>query len=83
MSSMVALDLETTGLDAQSDAIIEIGAVRFSGHRKEDEWSTLLNPRRPIPAFITQLTGITNQMVMHAPTPVSYTHLTLPTKRIV
>ncbi|MBN2258167.1 MAG: DEAD/DEAH box helicase family protein [Anaerolineaceae bacterium] len=68
MSSMVALDLETTGLDAQSDAIIEIGAVRFSGHRKEDEWSTLLNPRRPIPAFITQLTGITNQMVMHAPT---------------
>jgi ATP-dependent DNA helicase DinG len=68
MPSMVALDLETTGLDAQSDAIIEIGAVRFSGHRKESEWSTLVNPRRPIPAFITQLTGITNEMVMNAPT---------------
>jgi ATP-dependent DNA helicase DinG len=65
---MVALDLETTGLDASSDAIIEIGAVRFSGHRKEGEYSTLVNPRRPIPAFITQLTGITNDMVMRAPT---------------
>ncbi|MGA9397679.1 MAG: helicase C-terminal domain-containing protein [Anaerolineaceae bacterium] len=64
---MVALDLETTGLDPQTDAIIEIGAVRFSGRRKEGEWSTLVNPRRPIPAFITQLTGITNEMVMHAP----------------
>jgi ATP-dependent DNA helicase DinG len=68
MPSMVALDLETTGLDASSDAIIEIGAVRFSGHRKEGEWSTLVNPRRPIPAFVTQLTGITNDMVMRAPT---------------
>jgi ATP-dependent DNA helicase DinG len=65
---MVALDLETTGLDASSDAIIEIGAVRFSGHRKEGEYSTLVNPRRPIPAFVTQLTGITNEMVMRAPT---------------
>ena len=65
---MVALDLETTGLDSSSDAIIEIGAVRFSGHRKEGEYSTLVNPRRPIPAFITQLTGITNDMVMRAPT---------------
>ncbi len=68
MPNMVALDLETTGLDPQSDAIIEIGAVRFSGKRKEGEWSTLVNPRRPIPPFITQLTGITNEMVMHAPT---------------
>jgi ATP-dependent DNA helicase DinG len=67
MPNMVALDLETTGLDPQTDAIIEIGAVRFNGRRKEGEWSTLVNPRRPIPAFITQLTGITNEMVMHAP----------------
>ncbi len=65
---MVALDLETTGLDASADAIIEIGVVRFSSHRKEGEWSTLVNPRRPIPPFVSQLTGITNDMVMHAPT---------------
>jgi DNA polymerase III epsilon subunit-like protein len=49
MPSIVALDLETTGLDAHTDAIIEIGAVRFNGRRVEAEWSTLINPRRPIP----------------------------------
>jgi DNA polymerase-3 subunit epsilon/ATP-dependent DNA helicase DinG len=68
MASIVALDIETTGLDPQADAIIEIGAVRFSGKRVEEEWSTLLNPGRRIPPFITQLTGITDQMVLDAPT---------------
>ncbi len=65
---MVAIDIETTGLDPQADSIIEIGAVRFNGHRIEAEWSTLINPRRPIPAQITALTGITNEMVRNAPT---------------
>lgn len=67
MTSLVALDIETTGLDPQKDAIIEIGAVRFSGRRVEDEWSTLIHPGRPIPPYITQLTGITDQMVLQAP----------------
>jgi ATP-dependent DNA helicase DinG len=67
MPSIVALDIETTGLDPTSDAILEIGATRFNGHRVEAEWSTLVNPNRPIPAFITQLTGITNDMVRSAP----------------
>jgi len=67
MTSIVALDIETTGLDPQKDAIIEIGAVRFSGRRIEGEWSTLINPGRPIPPYITQLTGITDQMVLQAP----------------
>ena len=67
MSSIVALDIETTGLDPRGDAIIEIGAVRFSGARVEDEWTTLINPGRPIPGFITQLTGISNEMVRNAP----------------
>jgi len=67
MPSLVALDIETTGLDPQRDAIIEIGAVRFNGRRIEDEWFTLINPGRPISQFITQLTGITNEMVAHAP----------------
>lgn len=67
MPQIVALDIETTGLDARSDAIIEIGAVRFSGTRIEEEWTTLINPGRPIPGFITQLTGISNEMVRNAP----------------
>jgi ATP-dependent DNA helicase DinG len=67
MSSIVAIDIETTGLDDQTDAIIEIGAVRFNGHRVEGEWSTLVNPGRQIPSFITQLTGISNEMVRNAP----------------
>ncbi len=67
MDSIVALDLETTGLDPEKDAIIEIGAVRFRGHRVEGEWSTLVHPGRRIPPFITQLTGITDQMVLQSP----------------
>lgn len=68
MSSIVALDIETTGLDPQADAIIEIGAVRFNGKRVEGEWSTLINPGRRIPPFVVQLTGITDPMVSDAPT---------------
>ncbi len=67
MPSLVALDLETTGLDARKDAIIEIGAVRFNASRIEAEFSTLINPNRLIPPEITQLTGISNQMVIKAP----------------
>jgi ATP-dependent DNA helicase DinG len=70
MPELVALDIETTGLDPKREAIIEIGAVRFNGRRVEEEWHTLLNPGRAVPPFITQLTGITNQMVANAP-PIS------------
>ncbi|MEJ5314028.1 MULTISPECIES: helicase C-terminal domain-containing protein [Anaerolinea] len=68
MSMYVAIDIETTGLDPEKDCIIEIGAVRFSNRRVEEEWSTLVKPTKTIPAFITQLTGITNDMVRKAPT---------------
>ena len=67
MKSIVALDLETTGLDPQSDAIIEIGAVRFEGNRIEHEFTTLINPGRHIPEFITGLTHISDEMVRQAP----------------
>ncbi len=67
MPSIVAIDIETTGLDPYTDAITEIGAVRFNGARVESEWSTLVNPGRPIPPMITQLTNITNEMVRNAP----------------
>lgn len=68
MTSIVSLDLETTGLDPKTDAITEIGAVRFNSRRVEEEFSTLVNPLRSIPPFITKLTGITNAMVKNAPT---------------
>jgi ATP-dependent DNA helicase DinG len=64
---IVALDLETTGLDPRRDEIIEVGAVRFAGHRVIDTFSSLVNPGRPIPAFITQLTKITDEMVAGQP----------------
>lgn len=67
MRTLVALDLETTGLDPARDAVIEIGAVRFRGDRVEAEWSTLVNPGRPLPPFITQLTGISDPMLAQAP----------------
>ena len=67
MTSIVALDLETTGLDPQTDAILEIGARRFDGNRVEDEFTTLINPGRHIPEFITGLTGISDEMVRQAP----------------
>lgn len=70
MSSIVAIDIETTGLDPARDAITEIGAVRFNGKRVDEEWSALVNPGRSIPPEITQLTGITNEMVRTAP-PIS------------
>jgi DNA polymerase-3 subunit epsilon/ATP-dependent DNA helicase DinG len=67
MDLIVALDIETTGLDTKEDAIIEIGAVKFNSNRIEEEWTTLINPGRRIPPFITQLTEINDRMVVNAP----------------
>jgi ATP-dependent DNA helicase DinG len=63
----VALDLETTGLSPDRDAIIEIGAVKFRDDQVLDTWSSLVNPQRPIPYKIEQLTGITSKEVSRAP----------------
>lgn len=65
---LVAIDLETTGLDATQDAIIEVGIVRMRDGSITDEFSTLVNPGTPISEFITQLTGIRNEDVQAAPT---------------
>jgi len=65
--TFIALDLETTGLSPDSDAIIEIGAVKFRDGEPIDEFATLINPGRPIPYEITQLTGIRNEDVIGQP----------------
>jgi ATP-dependent DNA helicase DinG len=67
MTSIVSIDIESTGLDENRDAIIEIAAVKFNGRRVEDEFSTLINPGKHIPDFITGLTGIDDKMVRDAP----------------
>ena len=64
----VVFDLETTGLSPISDRITEIGAVKVSGGKLGDVFSTLVNPGRDIPQEITQITGITDEMVKGAPT---------------
>jgi DNA polymerase-3 subunit epsilon len=63
----VVVDIETTGSWSSGDRITEIGAVKIRNHRVVDEWHSLINPQRPIPAKIVTLTGITNQMVRDAP----------------
>jgi len=63
----IALDLETTGLDASRDAIIEVGAVKFLDGEPVDSFSTLVNPGRPIPYEITLITGITDRDVIGMP----------------
>ncbi len=63
----VALDLETTGARAGNSKITEVGAVRIERFREVRRFGTLVNPLRPIPPMITQITGITQQMVADAP----------------
>ena len=63
----VALDLETTGLSAERDAIIEIGAVKFQGRNELDTFQTFVNPGQRLTDFITQYTGITQADVDGAP----------------
>lgn len=63
----VALDLETTGLDADQEKIIQVGAVKFSGDRVLDRFETFVNPGRAIPDFIQRLTGIRPDQVSRAP----------------
>ena len=63
----VVFDIETTGFSAISDRIIEIGAVKVEHGVITDKFSTFVNPGRPIPFKITELTSITDEMVMDYP----------------
>ncbi len=65
--TFVAVDVETTGLSPQKDAIIEIGAVRFCDGAIVDTFATFVDPGRPIPIFIQQLTNISDRDVAGQP----------------
>ena len=65
--SYVVIDLETTGLDPRYDEIIEIAGIRFDNGVEAERFQTLVNPRREIDPFITELTGITDEMLEDAP----------------
>ncbi len=63
----VAIDLETTGLSLEDDRITEVGATRFDRAGRVETFHSLVNPGRPIPPEIQELTSITNADVANAP----------------
>lgn len=64
---VVAMDLETTGLNPETGSIIEIGAAKMEGDEVVAEFQTLVYPGGPIPPRVMSLTGITDADVRDAP----------------
>jgi len=66
-SDFVVLDVETTGLKPYRQRIIEVGVIRYVNGVRSDIYSTLVNPERRVPTYISQLTGIDDTMLADAP----------------
>ena len=60
---LVIFDLETTGLDIAKDSIIQISYIKVSPNGNEERKNIFVNPGKPIPYEVTELTHITNDMV--------------------
>ena len=63
----IIFDLETTGLDPDFNEIIEIGAIKYRNMEPIEQFHSFIKPDNVIDDFITELTGITNDMVKNAP----------------
>ncbi|NMA82377.1 MAG: DUF3072 domain-containing protein [Epulopiscium sp.] len=63
----VVFDLETTGCNPERDQIIEIGAIKVKKGQIVSEYQQLVHPQMAIPSHITEITGITNEMVYEQP----------------
>ena len=61
------IDVETTGLSAKSNRVIEVGLVKVRNYKIVERYESLINPGSYLPGFITQLTGITDDDVVNAP----------------
>ncbi len=67
INSYISIDLETTGLNPKKERIIEIGALRVVEGEVLETFHTLVNPYRPLPPRIQELTGITDAMLYSCP----------------
>ena len=65
---LIVFDLETTGLDLVADRIIQISYIKVYTDGKEERENFFINPSKPIPALVTELTGISDEDVANAPT---------------
>ena len=66
INTYVAFDLETTGLNVETDSIIEIGALKVKEGKVVERFMEFVRPEQKISSLVTELTGITNEMVEHA-----------------
>lgn len=68
------IDIETTGLNPAYDEIIEVGAVKVQEGKIIDKFSSLIKPTAPVSGFVSELTGITNEMLVGAPSACDVLH---------